>query len=148
MQEKKILSSKLISLQLKQAIFLAFQKAKKHGATTVSSKFLLYGILKANNSLASKTINNIYGGQMIFSNKVAKILTKCEIEFKNIQNMNIINTEELKFSRPIRRLLFSIIKSIKNNNKPVITTFQVLTILIKNKSLKIWVKNVLTDAKI
>ena len=145
MQEKKILSSKLISLQLKQAIFLAFQKAKKHGTTTVSSKFLLYGILKTNNSLASKTLNNLYGGQMIFNNKVDKILTKCELEFKNIQNTNIIDTEELTFSRPIRRLLFSIIRSIKNDNNNVITTFQILTILIKNKALRVWIKNVLTD---
>lgn len=145
MQEKKILSSKLISLQLKQAIFLAFQKAKKHGTTTVSSKFLLYGILKINDSLASKTINNLYGGQMIFNNKVDKILTKCELEFKNIQNTNIIDTEELTFSRPIRRLLFSIIRSIKNDNNNVITTFQILTILIKNKSLRVWIKKVLTD---
>ena len=145
MQEKKILSSKLISLQLKQAIFLAFQKAKKHGTTTVSSKFLLYGILKTNDSLASKTINNLYGGQMLFNNKVDKILTKCELEFKNIQNTNIIDKEELTFSRPIRRLLFSIIRSIKNDNNNVITTFQILTILIKNKSLRVWIKNVLTD---
>ena len=145
MQEKKILSSKLISLQLKQAIFLAFQKAKKHGITTVSSKFLLYGILKTNNSLASKTINNLYCGQMIFNNKVDKILTKCELEFKNIQNTNIIDKEELTFSRPIRRLLFSIIRSIKNDKNNVITTFQILTILIKNKSLRVWIKNVLTD---
>lgn len=145
MQEKKILSSKLISLQLKQAIFLAFQKAKKHGTTTVSSKFLLYGILKTNDSLASKTINNLYGGQMVFNNKVDKILTKCELEFKNIQNTNIIDTEELTFSRPIRRLLFSIIRSIKNDKNNVITTFQILTILIKNKSLRVWIKNVLTD---
>lgn len=148
MQEKKILSSKLISLQLKQAIFLAFQKAKKHGSKTVSSKFLLYGILKTNNSLASKIINNLYSGQMLFNNKVDKLLTKCELEFKNIQNTNIIDTEELTFSRPIRRLLFSIIKSLKNDNANVITTFQVLTILIKNKSLRVWIKNVLTDSKI
>lgn len=145
MQEKKILSSKLISLQLKQAIFLAFQKAKKHGTTTISSKFLLYGILKTNDSLASKTINNLYGGQMLFNNKVDKILTKCELEFKNIQNTDIIDTEELTFSRPIRRLLFSIIRSIKNDNNNVITTFQILTILIKNKSLRVWIKNVLTN---
>ena len=145
MQEKKILSSKLISLQLKQAIFLAFQKAKKHGTTTVSSKFLLYGILKTNDSLASKTINNLYGGQMVFNNKVDKILTKCELEFKNIQNTDIIDTEELTFSRPIRRLLFSIIRSIKNDKNNVITTFQILTILIKNKSLRVWIKNVLTN---
>lgn len=145
MQEKKILSSKLISLQLKQAIFLAFQKAKKHGITTVSSKFLLYGILKTNNSLASKTINNLYCGQMIFNNKVDKILTKCELEFKNIQNTNIIDKEELTFSRPIRRLLFSVIRSIKNDSNNVITTFQILTILIKNKSLRVWIKNVLAD---
>lgn len=145
MQEKKILSSKLISLQLKQAIFLAFLKARKYGTNTVSSKFLLYGILKVNNSLASKTINNLYGDQTFFNNKVDKILTYCELEFKNVQKSNIIDTEELTFSRPIRRLLFSILRSTKNDNLSVITTFQVLTLLIRNKPLRTWVKNVLTN---
>lgn len=145
MQEKKILSSKLISLQLKQAIFLAFLKAKKYGTNNVSSKFLLYGILKTNNSLASKTINNLYGSQTLFNNKVDKVLTQCELEFKKLQNNNVINTEKLTFSRPIRRLLFSIMRSIKNDESNVITTFQVLTLLIRNKPLRVWIKNVLTD---
>lgn len=145
MQEKKFLSSKLISLQLKQAIFLAFLKAKKYGTNNVSSKFLLYGILKTNNSLASKTINNLYGSQTLFNNKVDKVLTQCELEFKKLQNNNVINTEKLTFSRPIRRLLFSIIRSIKNDESNVITTFQVLTLLIRNKPLRVWIKNVLTD---
>ena len=145
MQEKKILSSKLISLQLKQAIFLAFLKARKYGTNTVSSKFLLYGILKVNNSLASKTINNLYGDQTFFNNKVDKILTYCELEFKNVQKSNIIDTVKLTFSRPIRRLLFSILRSTKNDNLSVITTFQVLTLIIRNKPLRTWVKNVLTN---
>lgn len=145
MQQKRILSSKLISLQLKQAIFLAFIKAKKQGTNTVSSKFLLYGILKTNNSLAAKILNNLYGAQSLFNNKVDKILTQCELEFKNLQNKNTIDNEELTFSPPIRRLLFSIIRSAKNDGSNVITTFQVLTLLIKNKPLRIWIKNVLID---
>lgn len=145
MQEKKILSSKLISLQLKQAIFLAFKQARKYGSNTVSSKFLLYGILKTNNSLASKTINNLYGSQMLFNNKVDKLLTNCELEFKNLKNTNVIDNEELTFSRPIRRLLFSVIRSLKNESTSVITTFQILTILIRNKALRLWIKNSLTE---
>lgn len=145
MQEKKILSSKLISLQLKQAIFLAFKQARKYGSNTVSSKFLLYGILKTNNSLASKTINNLYGSQMLFNNKVDKLLTKCEVEFKTLKNTNVIDNEELTFSRPIRRLLFSVVRSLKNDSTSVITTFQILTILIKNKALRLWIKNALTE---
>ena len=145
MQEKKILSSKLISLQLKQAIFLAFKQARKYGSNTVSSKFLLYGILKTNNSLASKTINNLYGSQMLFNNKVDKLLTKCEVEFKNLKTTNVIDNEDLIFSRPIRRLLFSVIRSLKNDSTSVITTFQILTILIRNKALRLWIKNALTE---
>lgn len=145
MQEKRILNSKLISLQLKQAIFLAFKKARTYRTNTVSSKFLLYGILKTNNSLASKTINNLYGDQILFSNKVDKILTSCELEFKKSQNNEINENEELTFSRPIRRLLFSIFRSTKNDDKNVITTFQILTILIRNKALRFWIKNALTD---
>lgn len=145
MQEKKILSSKLISFQLKQAIFLAFKQARKYGSNTVSSKFLLYGILKTNNSLASKTINNLYGSQMLFNNKVDKLLTKFEVEFKTLKNTNVIDNEELTFSRPIRRLLFSVVRSLKNDSTSVITTFQILTILIKNKALRLWIKNALTE---
>jgi len=145
MQEKKILSSRLISLQLKQAINLAFLKAKKNNTNTVSSKFLLYGILKTNNSLAAKTINNLYGGQTLFNNKVDKILTQCELEFKTLKNTNIIDNEELNFSRPIRRLLFSIFRAIKNDNTRVITTFEVLNLLIRNKPLRVWIKSILSD---
>jgi len=145
MQEKKFLSSRLISLQLKQAINLAFLKAKKNNTNTVSSKFLLYGILKTNNSLAAKTINNLYGGQTLFNNKVDKILTQCELEFKTLKNTNIIDNEELNFSRPIRRLLFSIFRAIKNDNTRVITTFEVLNLLIRNKPLRVWIKSILSD---
>jgi len=145
MQEKKFLSSRLISLQLKQAINLAFLKAKKNGTNTVSSKFLLYGILKTNNSLAAKTINNLYSGQTLFNNKVDKILTQCELEFKTLKNTNIIDNEELNFSRPIRRLLFSNFRAIKNDNTRVITTFEVLNLLIRNKPLRVWIKSILSD---
>lgn len=145
MKEKKILSTKLLSLQLKRAIFLAFEQAKKYGNNTVSSKFLLYGILKTDNNLVSRSITNLYSSQPPFNNKVEKILSKCELEFKNISTRSIVDNDELTFSRPIRRLLFSISKSIKNDKPVVITTFQVFNLMIRNKSLRNWIKQALVD---
>ena len=145
MKEKKILSTKLLSLQLKRAIFLAFKQAKKYGNNTVSSKFLLYGILKTDNNLVTNAITNLYSQQLPFTNKVEKILNKCELEFKNVSTRDIIDNNELTFSRPIRRLLFSISKSIKNEKPIVITTFQVFNLMIRNKSLRNWIKQALID---
>ena len=149
MKEKKVYTSKLLSLQLKKAILLAFQEAKKYGNNSVSSKFLLYGILKTNNNLATRSINNLYQNSSPFNNKVSQLLSRCESEFKVLKkNTSLLDKENsLTFSRSVRRLLFSIIRSIKtNNNFAVINTFQVFNCLIRNKSLRKWIKQSLIDS--
>lgn len=149
MKEKKVYTNKLLSLQLKKAILLAFQEAKKYGNNSVSSKFLLYGILKTNNNLATRSINNLYQNSSPFNNKVSQLLSRCESEFKVLKkNTSLLDKENsLTFSRSVRRLLFSIIRSIKtNNNFAVINTFQVFNCLIRNKSLRKWIKQSLTDS--
>ena len=145
MKNKKALSNKLISLQLKNAIFLAFKQAKIYGSNTISSKFLLYGLLKTNNSLASRSLNSLYRNQVFSVNKVDKLLLKCEAEFKNNKNKVSVDNTELIFTRSIRHLLFLIIKSIKTDKISVINTFQVFNLLIRNKSLKKWIKQTLID---
>ena len=150
MKEKKVYTNKLLSLQLKKAILLAFQEAKKYGNNSVSSKFLRYGILKTNNNLATRSINNLYQNSSPFNNKVSQLLSRCESEFKVLKkNTSLLDKENsLTFSRSVRRLLFSIIRSIKtnNNNFAVINTFQVFNCLIRNKSLRKWIKQSLTDS--
>jgi len=148
MKEKRVYTKRLLSSQLKQAILLAFKEAKKYGSSSVNSKFLLYAILKIDNTLAHKSINNLYKHNSPFNNKANKILIKCEFEFKVLNKKNSLVEKEniLTFSRSTRRLLFSITKSIKtNNNIYVINTFQVFASLIRNKSLRKWIKEALTD---
>ncbi len=148
MEEKRVYTKRLLSSQLKQAILLAFKEAKKYGSSSVNAKFLLYAILKIDNTLANRSINNLYKHNSPFNNKVNKILTKCEFEFKILNKKNSLVEKEniLTFSRSTRRLLFSITKSIKtNNNIYVINTFQVFASLIRNKSLRKWIKEALID---
>lgn len=147
MEEKKVYTKRLLSSQLKQAILLAFKEAKKYGNSSVNSKFLLYAILKIDNTLANKSINNLFKhNNSPFNNKVNKILAKCEFEFKILKKTNSLVEKEniLTFSRSTRRLLFSIMKSIKTTkNISVINTFQVFNCLIRNKSLRKWIKEAL-----
>lgn len=148
MKEKKVYNNRLLSLQLKKAILLAFKEAKKYGNSSVSSKFLLYAILKTDNSLASKSINNLYKHTNPFNNKVSNILNKCESEFKILKKANSLVEQEntLTFSRSIRRLLFSILRSVKSvNNISVVNTFHVFNCLIRNKSLRKWIKQSLIN---
>nr|YP_008519672.1 class III stress response-like ATPase [Nannochloropsis oculata]AGI99026.1 class III stress response-like ATPase [Nannochloropsis oculata]AHX25447.1 N-domain of Clp Chaperone [Nannochloropsis oculata] len=148
MEEKRVYTKRLLSSQLKQAILLAFKEAKKYGSSSVNSKFLLYAILKIDNTLANKSINNLYRYNSPFNNKVNKILNRCEFEFKILNKKNSLVEKEniLTFSRSTRRLLFSITKSTKTNtNISVINTFQVFTSLIRNKSLRKWIKEALID---
>lgn len=148
MKEKRVYTKRLLSSQLKQAILLAFKEAKKYDSSSVNSKFLLYAILKIDNTLANRSINNLYKQNSLFNNKVNKILAKCEFEFKILKKTNSLVEKEniLTFSRSTRRLLFSIMKSIKTtNNISVINTFQVFNCLIRNKSLRKWIKEALID---
>lgn len=145
--KKNFLSNKIISNQLKQAIFLSFLEAKKYGIKSVNSKLLLYGILKIDSSLVTQNINNLYKSTSMFNNKIDKILRKCEYEFKNTNKVILEDEDfELNFSRPIRRLLFLIIRSLKGSNFKVITTLHVFNYLIRNKSMKKWLKESLNES--
>nr|AHX25579.1 N-domain of Clp Chaperone [Microchloropsis salina] len=149
MKEKQFYTTKFLSLQLKQAILLAFKEAKKYGSTNVNSKFLLYAILKIDRTLANKGINNLYKSNFPLENKVNKILIKFESDFKVLKKgSSVIERDNvLTFSRTTRRVLFLILRSIKTTrNICVINTFQVFNSLIRNKGLRKWIKNALTDS--
>lgn len=143
-EQKNHLTTKILSNQLKEAFFLAFLEAKKKGNKSISSKLLLYAILKTNGSIASRNINNTYNCIPVFANKINKILNKCEYEFKK-NNKIILKNDDLgfNFTRPVRRLLFLIIRSIKGTDFKIITTLHVFNYLVRNKSLKIWLKECL-----
>lgn len=146
-QRRNFLSNKIISKQLKKAIFLSFLEAKKYGTKSVNSKLLLYGILKIDSSLVNRNINDLYKSNSLFNNKIDKILRKCEYEFKNDNKVILEDKDfQLNFSRPIRRLLFSIIRSIKGKNFKVITTLHLFNYLSRNKSIKKWLKESLNDS--
>lgn len=146
-EKKNFLSNKIISNQLKKAIFLSFIEAKKYGTKSVNSKLLLYGILKIDSSLVTQNINDLYKSTSMFNNKIDKILRKCEQEFKNSNKVILEDEEfELNFSTPIRRLLFLIIRSLKGRNFKVVTTLHVFNYLIRNKSMKKWLKESLNDS--
>jgi len=149
MKEKQFYTTKFLSLQLKQAILLAFKEAKKYGSTNVNSKFLLYAILKIDRTLANKGIKNLYKSNFPLENKVNKILIKFESDFKVLKKGSSVIEKDnvLTFSRTSRRVLFLIVRSIKTTqNICVINTFQVFNSLIRNKGLRKWIKNALTDS--
>nr|AGI98652.1 class III stress response-like ATPase [Nannochloropsis gaditana] len=149
MKEKQFYTRKFLSLQLKQAILLAFKEAKKYGSTNVNSKFLLYAILKIDRTLANKGIKNLYKSNFPLENKVNKILIKFESDFKVLKKGSSVIEKDnvLTFSRTSRRVLFLIVRSIKTTqNICVINTFQVFNSLIRNKGLRKWIKNALTDS--
>jgi len=149
MKEKQFYTRKFLSLQLKQAILLAFKEAKKYGSTNVNSKFLLYAILKIDRTLANEGIKNLYKSNFPLENKVNKILIKFESDFKVLKKGSSVIEKDnvLTFSRTSRRVLFLIVRSIKTTqNICVINTFQVFNSLIRNKGLRKWIKNALTDS--
>nr|AHX25178.1 N-domain of Clp Chaperone [Nannochloropsis gaditana] len=149
MKEKQFYTTKFLSLQLKQAILLAFKEAKKYGSTNVNSKFLLYAILKIDRTLANEGIKNLYKSNFPLENKVNKILIKFESDFKVLKKGSSVIEKDnvLTFSRTSRRVLFLIVRSIKTTqNICVINTFQVFNSLIRNKGLRKWIKNALTDS--
>src|SRR6056297_749690 len=124
MKEKQFYTRKFLSLQLKQAILLAFKEA-------------------------NKGIKNLYKSNFPLENKVNKILIKFESDFKVLKKGSSVIEKDnvLTFSRTSRRVLFLIVRSIKTTqNICVINTFQVFNSLIRNKGLRKWIKNALTDS--
>ena len=143
--ENRNLSKKVLSTQLKKSLYLAFCEAKKYNLKNVDSVFLLYSILKTNDSLVIKNLGNIYRSSPILKNKIERSQKKLRFELKKKSNHTYISEDlELNFTKFIRRILALIARSPKQKKTTVITTLHVFNYLVRNKSLKSWLKENLT----
>ena len=136
------INKKLLSLQLKKAIFYAFYEAKKHGSEIVDSQYLLYGLLKIDNSLANRLLKNIIKNKGII-NPTDKLLTQIKLNIKN-NNKKIVfstNRPSPSFSRPVKKLLFVLLKTNTNEKNGIITTLHVLKYLLRNKNISVWIND-------
>lgn len=142
----KILINRLLSIQLKKALFEAFFIAKKNKTNIIDSQILIFGILKSNNGVAYKTLNKIYKSKYTF-NPVDKLLSDIEKNFINKYKFSSFKAENKypTFSRPVRRLLFFLIRSTKNQKYSIITTLDVLNYLLRHKYVKNFVKQSLLN---
>ncbi len=145
-KKTNIINKKLLSLQLKKAIFYAFYKAKKHGSEIVDSQYLLYGLLKIDNSLANRLIKSIVKTKGIV-NPTDKLLQQLKVNIKN-KNKRVIfstNRPSPSFSRPVRKLLFVLLKTNTNEKNGIVTTLHVLKYLLRNKNISVWINDILKE---
>lgn len=142
----KILINRVLSIQLKKALFQAFITASNNKANIIDSQILLFGILKSNNGIAYKTLNKIYKSKSAF-NPVDKLLSDIEKSFLSKSKFSSFKTENKypTFSRPVRRLLFFLIRSTKNKDYSIITTLDVLNYLLRHKYVKHFIKESLLN---
>lgn len=153
MRVKKMVVSKkinvstknLFSLQLKKALFYAFIEAKKYGVTTIDSQLLLFGLLKTSDSSVNHLFNQIYKRRLLSSSAVAKILSKLRINFQiKSKATNFSNDRTYpNFSRPVKRLLFFLLRSGKSRQTSIITSVHVLNYLLRHKYVCKFIKEAL-----
>jgi hypothetical protein len=137
----RISQNRFLSIQLKKALFRSFVEAKKQKTDIIDSQLLIYGILKSSPNLTTQTLKNVYQLNKT-KNPIDKIIKNLEYNFENRYKSINLNVCKPNFSRPVRRLLFFLIRSNKNEKYSVITTFDVLNYLLKHK----YVKNVLNES--
>nr|YP_009551176.1 N-domain of Clp chaperone [Vischeria sp. ACOI 3415]QAA12111.1 N-domain of Clp chaperone [Vischeria sp. ACOI 3415] len=140
----KLLNKRLLSVQLKKALLYAFLEAKKNKTTIIDSQLLLYGILKVNSSLANKLIRQIYKSKSPSFNSMDSIdnlLVKLKLNI-HIKN-KIISTQSVypNFSKPVKQLLFFLLRSGGDPQTKVITSLHVLKYLLCQKNICILVKD-------
>ncbi len=145
-KKTNIINKKLLSLQLKKAIFYAFYEAKKHGSEIVDSQYLLYGLLKIDNSLANRLIKSIVKNKGIV-NPTDKLLQQLKVNIKNKNKRVVFSTNRPfpSFSRPVRKLLFVLLKTNTNEKNGIVTTLHVLKYLLRNKNISVWINDILKE---
>lgn len=141
-KKTKNTNPRLFSLQLKKALFYAFYEARKQGSDVVDSQYLLYGLLKDNDSLSNRLIHKVCKVDSI-SNPNQKLIAKLKINFKRKSQLVVFSTNKSfpNFSRPVKKLLFSLIKSTRTDKKSILTSLHVLNYLVRNKHISKWVKD-------
>lgn len=151
LQDNQILTNKFLSTQAKTALFYAIEEAKKHKSDLVTTKFLFYGLIKANPSILNKLLISLNRRNGKFSEDNKVLLDRCIISLmknKNNSNLNSFSSQ-IGFSKSVRNLFYSLLRDIKpiqnksysKNNFSVITTFSIFKFLVKNESFKNWLKD-------
>lgn len=137
----KFLNKRLLSVQLKKALFYAFLEAKNNKTTIIDSQLLLYGILKVNSSLANKLIRQIYKSKSPSFNSIDNLVVKLKLNFHT--KNKIISTQSVypNFSKPVKQLLFFLLRSGGDPQTKVITSLHVLKYLLCQKNICILVKD-------
>lgn len=137
-----IFSEKLFSLQLKKALFYAFLEARKQKSNVIDSQLLLFGLLKTKDSSTNRLFQTLYKSKVLSHNPIDQLLAKLKINFQlKSQSTTFYTDREFpNFSRPVKRLLFFLIRSGKKEQVSVITTLQVLNYLLRHKPLAKLVK--------
>nr|YP_009550334.1 N-domain of Clp chaperone [Characiopsis acuta]QAA11270.1 N-domain of Clp chaperone [Characiopsis acuta] len=138
-----IFSGKLFSLQLKKALFYAFLEARRQKINVIDSQLLLFGLLKTNDSSINRLFQKIYKTRTLSQNPIEKLINKLKVnfQFKSESITFSVDREFPNFSRPVKRLLFFLVRLGKKEQVTVITTLQVLTHLLRHKSLAKLVKD-------
>lgn len=150
--KKSISNSSFLSNQAKQALYYAFLEAKKHKSNVVTSRFLLYGILKVSPSLLYNIYMNVYESNGLLSQNKDYYITKCKLALRNqnIENLSIDDSKHIILSKSVRDLFKSLINDLKiENSTPgyykknynIITTFLILNQLLKSENLRTWFKD-------
>lgn len=143
-------NNRFLSYQAKQALIYSFQEAKKNKVDIVSKKYLCYGLLKANPSLLTKTIEKIYNKKTPITNKVKIFIHRLDLYFKNQEKENRLKTEvnNILLSKSLRNSLYFLLRSskvtknskINDKNYFIISTLEIFIYLLKDNSLRNWLK--------
>lgn len=145
-------NSTFLSNQTKQALYYAFLEAKNCNSNIVTSKFILYGILKVSPSLLNNVYMKVVDENGVLNQNKNYYLNKCKIALRNqtIQNVSEDDSKKIILSKSARDLFKSLISDLKienstpgyyKKNYTILTTFLILNQLLKNENLKTWFKN-------
>lgn len=145
----RVKNQTLFSFQLKKAVFYAFLEARKQGITTIDSQLLLYSLLKVNNTSVRYLFQKLYSSRSSSFNPVEKLLNKLKanLQLKKGDQFFTPDRSYPNFSRPVKRLLFFLLRTNRNTNKKisVVTTLHVLNYLLRHKSISKFVKETLLN---
>lgn len=145
-------TSTFLSNEAKQALYCAFIEAKNAKSTILTSKFILYGILKVSPSLLNNVYMKVVDENGVLNQNKNYYLNKCKIALRNqtLQNVSEDDSKKIILSKSARDLFKSLISDLKienstpgyyKKNYTVLTTFLILNQLLKNENLKTWFKN-------
>lgn len=140
-----------LSIQTKKALFYSIQEAKNNKTNVLTSKFIFYGILKANPSLLSNIFNKISEKNEFLTDDINNFIYKCKLSLKN-ESSSASSADESKkiiLSKSARDLYKSLLINLTKANYSanlkgkynIITTFSIFNELLKSESIKTWFRD-------